>query len=76
MAINSNEYDIKRGKSVKMGLPFAGVAFIVFIMFLARILFYKNTNVEEFEDNYISKNYREATLKAARGNLLHQMVLF
>ena len=69
MAINSNEYDIKRGKALKWGYLFAGVAFIVFIMFLARILFLQNTNVEEFEDNYISKNYREATLKAARGNL-------
>ncbi len=64
MAINSNEYDIKRGKALKWGYLFAGVAFIVFIMFLARILFLQNTNVEEFEDNYISKNYREATLKA------------
>ena len=69
MAINSNEYDIKRGKALKWGYLFAGVAFIVFIMFLARILFLQNTNVEEFEDNYISKNYIEAILKAARGNL-------
>ena len=56
MAINNNEYDIKRGKALKWGYLFAGVAFIVFIMFLARILFLQNTNVEEFEDNYISKN--------------------
>jgi len=38
-------------------------------MFLARIVILQNTNVQEIKDDYINKNYREATLKAARGNL-------
>ncbi len=42
---------------------------MVFAVFLARILFLQNTNVEEIKEDYISKNYRQATLKAARGNL-------
>ena len=59
-----------------MGLPFAG-SFSSYLLFFGKNFFFlQNTNVEEFEDNYISKNYREVTLKAARGNLLHQMVLF
>jgi cell division protein FtsI (penicillin-binding protein 3) len=41
----------------------------VFVMFLARIVVLQNTNVQEIKDDYINKNYREATLKAARGNL-------
>ena len=41
-----------------------------------RISFSQNTNVEEFEDNYISKIIEKPNLKVARGNLLHQMVLF
>ena len=52
-----------------MGLPFAGVAFIVFIVFLGRIFFLQHTNVDNIEKNFISNNYREAKLKAARGNL-------
>ncbi|GAA5092061.1 penicillin-binding protein [Chryseobacterium ginsengisoli] len=38
-------------------------------MFLARIIILQNTNVQEIKDDYINKNYRTATLKAARGNL-------
>ena len=44
MAINSNEYDIKRGKALKWGYLFAGVAFIVFIMFFSKI------SKEEYND--------------------------
>lgn len=42
---------------------------IDFVVFVARIIILQNTNVEEYKDNIINKNYREATLKAARGNL-------
>lgn len=64
-----NEYDIKRKKTLRWGYLFAGVAFLTFLLFLGRILVLQNTNVEEIKADYISKNYREATLKAARGNL-------
>ena len=64
-----NEYDNKRSRTLKWGYLFAGVAFVVFVVFLARIIFLQHTNVQNFEDNYINKNYREAKLKAARGNL-------
>lgn len=64
-----NEYDLKRKKTLRWGYLFAGFAFVLFLVFLGRILILQNTNVEEIREDYISKNYREATLKAARGNL-------
>ena len=69
MATKINEYDNKRSKALKWGYLFAGVAFIVFIVFLGRIFFLQHTNVDNIEKNFISNNYREAKLKAARGNL-------
>lgn len=65
----NNEYDSKRKKALRWGYLFAGVAFILFTVFLIRIVVLQNTNVEEIRNDYINKNYREATLKAARGNL-------
>lgn len=64
-----NEFENKRSKTLRWGYLFAGAAFILFTVFLARILVLQNTNVQEIKEDYISKNYREATLKAARGNL-------
>jgi len=64
-----NEYDNKRKRTLRWGYLFAVVALCVFVMFLARIVILQNTNVQEIKDDYINKNYREATLKAARGNL-------
>ncbi|MET3537015.1 penicillin-binding transpeptidase domain-containing protein [Chryseobacterium limigenitum] len=64
-----NEYDNKRKKTLRWGYLFAVVALCVFVMFLTRIVILQNTNVQEIKDDYINKNYREATLKAARGNL-------
>lgn len=64
-----NEFEAKRSKTLRWGYLFVGAAFILFVVFLARILVLQNTNVQAIKDDYISKNYREATLKAARGNL-------
>ncbi|WP_417427888.1 penicillin-binding transpeptidase domain-containing protein [Halpernia sp.] len=64
-----NEYDIKRKKALRWGYLFALTALLVFVVFVARIVVLQNTNVEEIQDDYINKNYREATLPAARGNL-------
>ena len=64
-----NDYDTKRKKTLRLGYLFAGFAFLLFVVFLGRILILQNTNVEEIKNDYINKNYREATLKAARGNL-------
>lgn len=64
-----NDFDIKRRKTLRWGYLFALVAFLAFVLFLGRILFLQNTNVEEIKQDYINNNYREATLKAARGNL-------
>lgn len=64
-----NDYNIKRKKALRWGYLFVGVAFLIFIVFLGRILVLQNTNVEEIKNDYINKNYRQATLKAARGNL-------
>jgi cell division protein FtsI (penicillin-binding protein 3) len=38
-------------------------------VFLIRLFQLQNTNVEVIKNDYINKNYREATLKAARGNI-------
>ncbi|KMQ70503.1 penicillin-binding transpeptidase domain-containing protein [Chryseobacterium koreense] len=64
-----NEFEKKRSRTLRWGYLFAGFAFILFVVFLGRILFLQNTNVQEIKDDYINKNYREATLNAARGNL-------
>ncbi|MEC5158723.1 penicillin-binding transpeptidase domain-containing protein [Chryseobacterium sp. MP_3.2] len=68
MAVN-NEFEKKRSRTLRWGYLFAGFAFLLFMVFLGRILVLQNTNVQEIKDDYISKNYREAKLKAARGNL-------
>ncbi|WP_161531117.1 penicillin-binding protein [Riemerella anatipestifer] len=64
-----NEFDKKRNKTLVWGYLFGGAAFFLFITFIIRIFLLQNTNVQEIEEDYINKNYREATLKAARGNL-------
>lgn len=64
-----NEYDVKRKKTLRWGYSFTVVAFVLFLVFLGRILMLQNTNVEKIKSDYINNNYREATLKAARGNL-------
>lgn len=64
-----NEFEKKRSRTLRWGYLFAGFAFLLFVVFLGRILILQNTNVQEIKDDYINKNYREATLKAARGNL-------
>ncbi|KQT22336.1 peptidoglycan glycosyltransferase [Chryseobacterium sp. Leaf404] len=66
---NQNEYDKKRKKTLRWGYLFAVVALCVFALFLGRIVLLQNTNVTEIKEDYINKNYREAKLKAARGNL-------
>ncbi len=68
MAVQS-ELEKKRVKTLRWGYSFAGFALMLFLVFLAQILILQNTNVQEIKDDYINKNYREATLKAARGNL-------
>lgn len=64
-----SEYDIKRKKTLRWGYLFALFAMLAFTIFIIRIAILQNTNVEAIQDDYISKNYREATLPAARGNL-------
>ena len=64
-----SDYDIKRKKTLRWGYLFAGGAFVLFLIFIGRLIFLQNNNVEGIKNNYINKNYREATLKAARGNL-------
>src|SRR5690606_22042773 len=66
---NKNNFDNKRRKTLRWGYLFALVAFLAFTLFLGKIIVLQNTNVQEIKDDYISKNYREAKLKAARGNL-------
>lgn len=67
--MQNNEYNIKRKRALWCGRGFTMVAFILFGIFILQIVRLQNTNVETIKEDYISKNYREATLKAARGNL-------
>ena len=69
MVRKGSEYNEKRSKMLFWGYAFVGVALLTFVVFVARIIILQNTNVEEYKDNIINKNYRETTLKAARGNL-------
>lgn len=64
-----NEFEKKRANTLKWGYFLTGFAIILFVVFLGRIVILQNTDVQEIKDDYINKNYREATLKAARGNL-------
>jgi hypothetical protein len=59
-----------------MGLPFCRGSFHRIYSFLGRIFFLQHTNVDNIEKNFISNNYREAKLKAARVIFLQQTVLF
>ena len=67
---------MKKEQDAFWGYAFVGVALLTFVVFVARIIILQNTNVEEYKDNIINKNYREATLKAAREIFSPRMVLF
>ena len=69
MQKQTNINDKKRSNALKLGYLFVFGALVLFAIFLGKIFILQNTDVEEFETNYINKNYREAKLKAARGNL-------
>lgn len=61
--------DKRRSTALVWGYAFVGIVTVLFIVFIVRIRMLQTTNVQEINDNYINKNYREATLRAARGNL-------
>lgn len=67
--MQNNEYNIKRKKTLWWGYGFTMAAFVVFGIFILQIIRLQNTDVETIKEDYISKNYRESILKAARGNL-------
>lgn len=64
-----NDFDIKRRNALRWGYAFSGIAGILMLVFFFRIIFLQNTDVKEIQENYIAKNFRTDTLKAARGNL-------
>ena len=65
-----NEYENKRTKALRWGYIFVAVALVTFMVFIGRIaVLQNNSNVKEIEKNYIQPNYKEDTVKAARGNL-------
>ncbi len=63
-----NDYDKKRKKTLGCGYLFALVAAALFCVFIVRILYLQSADQEDTSIT-IKNNYREATLKAARGNL-------
>ena len=65
-----NEYENKRTKALRWGYIFVAVALVTFMVFIGRIIALQNdSNVKDIEKNYIQPNYKEDTVKAARGNL-------
>ena len=65
-----NEYENKRTKALRWGYIFVAVALVTFMVFIGRIaVLQNNSNVKDIEKNYIQPNYKEDTVKAARGNL-------
>ena len=65
-----NEYEKKRTKALQLGYIFVAVVLVTFMVFIGRIVALQNdSNVKEIEKNYIQPNYKEDTVKAARGNL-------
>lgn len=67
--MSQNDYSVKRKIALKWGYIFVSGVILVFMAFLGKIIYLQHTNVEEIKTDYIDRNYREATLKAARGNL-------
>lgn len=65
----NNIYDKLRSNALQKGYIFGLLIVALFIVFIVRIFILQNTNVKEITENYIDKNYREAILKPARGNL-------
>ena len=65
-----NEYENKRTKALRWGYIFVAVVLVTFMVFIGRIVALQNdSNVKDIEKNYIQPNYKEDTVKAARGNL-------
>lgn len=69
MATDAEKLSKARKNALRWGYLLVAVVVAVFLFFIVRLIALQNMDVEEFEKRYISKNYREATLKAARGNL-------
>ena len=65
-----NEYEKKRTKALRWGYIFVALVLVTFMVFIGSIaVLQNNSNVKEIEKNYIQPNYKEDTVKAARGNL-------
>ena len=65
-----NKYENKRTKALRWGYIFVAVVLVTFMVFIGRIVALQNdSNVKDIEKNYIQPNYKEDTVKAARGNL-------
>ena len=65
-----NKYENKRTKALQLGYIFVAVVLVTFMVFIGRIVALQNdSNVKDIEKNYIQPNYKEDTVKAARGNL-------
>jgi len=64
-----NDSDKKKTRAMRGGLIFLGGAFLLFLVFIGRILYLQNSSeIKEIEAN-IQSHYREDTILAARGNL-------
>lgn len=65
-----NNFDKERAKALRGGYLLAAGALLFFLVAIVRIVVLQNdSNVSDIEKNYIQTNYREDTVKAARGNL-------
>lgn len=65
-----NDFENKRRKVLMLGYILASLALGLFVVFFLRIIYLQNNSkVADIEKELISVNYREDTIKAARGNL-------
>ena len=61
-----NDSDKKKTRAMRGGLIFLGGAFLLFLVFIGRILYLQNSSeIKEIEAN-IQSHYREDTILAAR----------
>ena len=64
-----NDWEEKKARAMWGGIIFLGGAFLLFLVFIGRILYLQNSSeIKEIEAN-IQSHYREDTVLAARGNL-------
>lgn len=67
--LQKSKIEKNKAVAIQYGYILVASAILLYLYFAFRILQIQNTDVVKIQEDYISKNYREAVLPAARGNL-------